>query len=513
MLTNEEKRIVKYIEQNTSENLERVLTDDCSWEAFYYFSIMRNSILNWYDFDKNATLLEIGGGFGAITTMFCEKCKEVVTVEIDKDKAKAIEKRCCNYTNLQVFSEDWKIQLEGRKFKYVVCIGVMEWIEEKDDKVSQYSDYLKSILQFMEHDGKLLIAVDNQTGIRCECGILNNGLNKQENGFTRCAFSKKEINQIINDSGIIKRKFYYPLPDYILTQEIYSESYLPQGSIWDRVIPYYVYPDKLKKSEIKLYDESIANGTFEEKTNSFLVECTLDGELSEIIYAAVSTDRGKEHGFATIIRNDMSVEKKALYSAGESNLNLCFENSRRIDEKGIPIVRQELKKNSLRMPYVKEKKLVDIMGELGEKGDGKFVELFEKFVQTLKLSSTIVSKERNQLDNQLENIEIWGEILEDAYIDMIPLNCFFINNEFVFFDQEFVRKNYPLKYIMFRAIRYTYLSYPKIENSFPIDELIKYFKLEQVWSLCLEEEDRFIWNNRRHEINHQFYQWAIRPNI
>ncbi|RDC48472.1 hypothetical protein DVA85_28760, partial [Acinetobacter sp. RIT592] len=102
-------RIKNYINSNKSEDFDKILIKDNSFEVFLNFSKTRQSILNWYDFKEGADLLEIGGEFGAITGMLCEKCKSVTCIENNKLRAESILKRYENRDNLEVFNNIEKI--------------------------------------------------------------------------------------------------------------------------------------------------------------------------------------------------------------------------------------------------------------------------------------------------------------------------------------------------------------------------------------------------------------------
>ena len=82
-------------------------------------------------------------------------------------------------------------------------------------------------------------------------------------------------------------------------------------------------------------------------------------------------------------------------------------------------------------------------------------------------------------------------ILKKAYIELIPLNCFYNETEdqFLFFDQEFVREYYPANYILFRAIHYIYCFTPGAEQRIPQKELQKRYHIEEMWDYFLQEED------------------------
>ena len=81
-------------------NYNPKLSDDLA--LFYLLTPIRQNILNWYPFDKNARVLEIGAGTGTITGMLCDKVKKVTVVEASKRRAELIYHRHNNKNNLEI---------------------------------------------------------------------------------------------------------------------------------------------------------------------------------------------------------------------------------------------------------------------------------------------------------------------------------------------------------------------------------------------------------------------------
>ncbi len=62
----------------------------------------------------------------------------------------------------------------------------------------------------------------------------------------------------------------------------------------------------------------------------------------QILYAAVSTDRGELRSYATVIRADGMVHKAPLYEKSRANARKLYENILDLKAHGIPVVRHKL---------------------------------------------------------------------------------------------------------------------------------------------------------------------------
>ena len=116
--TEGEKAVLSYIQDGLS--YEEVLRKDGSWEAFYHFAPMRQSLLNWYSFEENASLLELGCETGILTQFFCESCGQVIAVDNDEEFARAAYERNKHWVNLKVYAGDVRECLTVTQFDYVV---------------------------------------------------------------------------------------------------------------------------------------------------------------------------------------------------------------------------------------------------------------------------------------------------------------------------------------------------------------------------------------------------------
>lgn len=514
-MNKEDYAIEKYIKEHDAENYDDVISQDDHWEVFYHLSEMRKGLFSWYDFKQGSRVLEIGGGFGALTGLFCEKCGSVVSVEQDIRRADAIRRRYFGIENLQVVCENILVWENVDKFDYIIMTGILETICDGSTDDNDYIKVLKRIKRWLAPKGKLLLAVDNRFGIRYWCGAVDkhtgrlySGINGYPNGSSGITFDHEQIRRLLLESGLEQIKFFYPMPDYILPQMIFSDEYLPNSSVRERLIPYYLDKQYLRAYENDLYDDIVRNKAFEFMSNSFLVECSEDAEKSKVMYAALTTDRGKESGFATLIRNDHTVEKMALYSAGKRHLQNIYDNITALEKRGIHCVKHIIRDGKVIMPFVQENTVCDDLRKILKKSTSEFSELLDRMYQCILQSSEEVEVLENQFVCPEELKEDLGVILQRAYIDMIPINCFLVKDEFYFFDQEFVRECYPAKYVLYRMLKYVYFFIPEAEKQLPLQTLKDKYNITRLWQFFEAEERQFVAVNRNYDLYKQFRKWA-----
>lgn len=521
--------IMDYMEASCKEYYDEEISDDGRFQVWMQLSSLRTGLFSWYDFRENAKVLEIGAGFGALTGILCEKCGHVWATEKLRHRAEAITSRWEKKKNLDVYVGEWSTMDFGGKFDYVILTGILERACNGVADGRQYTDYIRNVSKLLKEDGILLAAVENRLGLKYFCGAKGtysrkafDGINGYPNGARGYTFSRQEIENIIKEAGFPQLKFYYPLPDYKLPQLIYTDEYLPEKNLKERLIPYYMDKNSLIAVEIDLYNDVIENGAFPFLANSFLIECGKEKNMNTAVYAAVSTDRGKERGCATIIYQGNRVCKKALFQEGIKNLKLLSHNLEDLKIHKIPVTDFQWNELEISMPYVSYPMLSNYLKKLMTTDIERFITILDQLYELILHSSNQVHEGRNRLmgrlfehvENEEEKEKIrkldWGPVLEKAYIELIPLNCFYDpeKGSFLFFDQEFVREEYPAKYTLFRAIHYIYCFIPNAGKCLSQKKLRERYGMEKLWDYFIEEEHRFLDEIRNHRRYSQFYRWA-----
>ncbi len=524
-----EKDIRNYIETNHQEYYDDIIVADTRFQVFFQLSVLRTGILSWYQFHPNAHVLEIGAGFGALTGLLCEKCATVTATERSAYRAEAMATRWQQKTNLDIYAGEWSEMDFLQQFDYIVLNGILERACCGSKERSAYVEYLTKLKELLKPGGILLLSVENRMGIKYFCGAGEphtqrsfDGINGYPKGTSGYSFTHQELADIIETSGFSEHKFYYPLPDYKLPQLIYTDSYLPEQNLKERLIPYYYPKSNMVAVEADLYQDVIENEVFPFFANSFLVECGKQESFSDVVYAALSTDRGKNGGYATTIHKDNLVKKQTLHKDGQESAYKLYQNTEDLKQRGIPVVEQQWEGDELTMPFIPFPTLSNYIKEVMPADITLFERLLDKLYSYIMQSSEQVTGGKNRLAERLcdaavtaeekEKIQVldWGPVLKRAYMELIPLNCFYdkSKDQFLFFDQEFVRENYPAKYILFRAIHYIYCFTPNAEKLLPQKNLIKKYGMEETREYYLQEELHFLHEVRNHQMYEQFYRWT-----
>lgn len=301
-----EKDIIEYTEKYEEKDFDKIFEKDSRWPVFYHLTSLRKNILNWYPFKENAEVLEIGAGMGAITGILCEKAKNVTSVELSKQRATAIAKRCKNKENLEIIVGNFNDIKFEKKFDYITLIGVLEYAPLYTNSDNSFHDFLTYIKTLLKEDGKLLIAIENQYGIKYFSGANEDHTGKRFDGILGYenkkgirTFGKNELIEILKKSGYEYSKFYYPMPDYKLPNYIFSDEYLPEEKLED----YRIYTSN---NETVYFDEKeaikdiIKNNMFGFFANSFFVECSakeIDTKVDLEKYKPIKINQDMENFF------------------------------------------------------------------------------------------------------------------------------------------------------------------------------------------------------------------------
>ena len=310
---------------------------DNRWEMFYHFSPLRENILNWYPFDKTSTVLEIGGGCGALTGLLVGQCGKVISCELTMQRAKILYERHKQSKNLDVIVGNFmRIKFE-EKFDYIVINGVLEYAKNIMDKKdgNPFEDFLLYVKSLLKNDGKILLAIENRFGLKYfngapedHTGVIFDGTNSYINGTDVRTFSKNELIKLCSSVNLSILKWYYPYPDYKFPTEIFTDDSINTIFPLTTEVPF--DQDRVELFDKKaVYKGFMADEIMDHFSNSFLVEL---GHINQSLlhrptYVKISNNRKKEFSICTLLYEDeLKVEKKALYFEGFQHLLNMYQS-------------------------------------------------------------------------------------------------------------------------------------------------------------------------------------------
>ena len=260
------ERLVEIIKKE--DDLEEFLTHESKYDYLYHLSRIRWNVLEWYCFDSNARLLEIGAECGALTGLFCERVKEVVAIDKDEKKCKVNEERNQKYNNKLILTHNKKNirQFFDNSFDYVTILG------------NVFQEDIKTANKALKMHGNLIIAVDNKYGIKYwagandeHTGIRFDSISGYKGVDNIYSYTKEELFKIMNEEGFIKKAVYYPIPDYRFSMEIYSENNLPKNGDFSENTPSFQQDRLLLFEEAEVLNSLCRDGKYDLFANSFLV--------------------------------------------------------------------------------------------------------------------------------------------------------------------------------------------------------------------------------------------------
>lgn len=272
-IENEILEIVK-----TNEKYEDVIRNDSRWPILYHLSKYRENIIEWYPFEIGSKVLEIGAGCGAITSALAKKNLEITCVELSKRRSLINAYKNKNYSNIEIIVGDLnKIDLK-EKYDYITLVGVLEYAAFFLNSAEPFKQFLYNIKSKLKPNGKLFVAIENKYGLKYwagaredHTGIIFDSIENYKSENKVKTFSKKELRDLLIQSGFENNKFYYPFPDYKFPFQIFSEDRLPLVGELRDVIHNFDRNRANLFNEAIVYDNLIENEAFSFFSNSFLV--------------------------------------------------------------------------------------------------------------------------------------------------------------------------------------------------------------------------------------------------
>ena len=148
------------------DDIIEILKNDDRWPILYHLSPVRQNILEWYPFKKDANILEVGSGCGAITGVLCRKAKTVTCNDLSKRRSLINANRNKEFDNLEIMVGNFNDIVFEQKFDYITLIGVLEYANYYTEGENPFEVFLQKIKKLLNPGGKILIAIENKFGLK-----------------------------------------------------------------------------------------------------------------------------------------------------------------------------------------------------------------------------------------------------------------------------------------------------------------------------------------------------------
>ena len=305
------------------------------WASEYHLTRKRAQLLKHFTFDPNQSVLEIGSGCGAITRFLGETFKTVVGVEGSRRRARIARLRTRGMDHVQIVCAPLQELRFGKKFDIVVVVGVLEYAAAfSGEAADPYDDFLRRCRESLTEAGILLLAIENQFGLKYFAGMGEDHTGKPFDGlegYTSArnavrTFGRGQLEAMIGER-FDRWDFYYPFPDYKIPSAVLSEAAFRDIDAATLAAAYPVrdYADDLR---MRLFDDALVweglgrNQMAPMLAPSFLVVAgTSESRLPEFQGMGVLYSTGRKPEFqtiTTILRDDaaaIQTQKVRLHGA------------------------------------------------------------------------------------------------------------------------------------------------------------------------------------------------------
>ncbi|KAB2644789.1 MAG: glycosyltransferase [Verrucomicrobia bacterium] len=454
-----EQRIETIIAQSEDVSLHsQELLQSCNdWPSLYHLSKIRTNILRPFDhLLQGADVLEVGAGCGAITRYLGECGANVLALEGSLKRAAITRARTRDLENVTILAENFNKLPSFHRFDIITLIGVLEYANLFMEGENRPLAMLRHVRSLLKPHGKLIIAIENQLGLKYFAGAPEDHIGKKmygiegryKNNHQSETFGRTVLKNMLDDAGLTHQEWLAPFPDYkfpisIITQQgMINKNFDAAALAWQSVKNDPQLSFDTNFSLELVWPQIIKNQLGLELSNSFLIIASLTGDkvLDESILAYhYSTGRAQPYCKSTIFRHITDEYILIEYEGNSETKNNPVEKKDELIKFTLP----QPTKYTLGEPLSWE--LIKILTE--EKWAFSDVAHFIKRYLLL-LSELLYS----------ENIEISEfspyTIIPGFFLDAIPQNIILTKTgSAIFIDREW-SLNEPLElgYLLFRSL-------------------------------------------------------------
>ncbi len=442
-----------------STELRQHCTD---WPSLYHLTGNRANIMRPFEaIYKNANVLEIGAGCGAITRYLGESGANVLALEGSPRRAAIARSRTRELQNVTVLAEKFDNFQPDDRFDIVTLIGVLEYANLFTPGENPHLNMLQRARQLLKPDGKLIIAIENQLGLKYFAGANEDHLGEPMIGIEgryrkdqAQTFGKKKLQALLSDAKFAQSSFLAPFPDYKLPISIVTETgfktdnFDASAFVWQSVKRDPQLPVRTHFSLELTWPQIFENGFALDVSNSFLVIAS--SQLAPLIPQDIlafhfSTDRIKPYCKSAHFVIDAAKKIHVRYQQLADQLSPSVS----ITDANTPALEFVCPTSD---EYVSGKTLSFEFLHLVTQDGWKLGDVSHFWCKYFDILGTILAKEAIQLTANDKHVSLPGK-----YFDALPHNIIITDkNDITLIDNEWkYTGSLEVGYIIFRALLWT----------------------------------------------------------
>lgn len=339
-----------------------------------------------------------------------------------------------------IVSRRIKLVPEGNPVDYIILIG-QTFLLEKIEKLRSSIGENTKVIVIGEND----FSIEKISKYPNDKEILKNSNSKS------IARWQEEMKAF----GFVHSEVYYAFPNYQFVDILFHKNFAIKAEQIQKYVPL------AQETQIKLLDEfellkkiiNFDQNTLDIFANSYLIEFSKKPEKQDVRFVSFNNTRKEEYRLMTVLRENV-VEKIAVNDKARAHLENMKKNIGLLEKQNFNLL-DYTEKGNCYSKLIKNQQTLDIILAEHDK-DLDFVA--DKF---LRLKNILLEKaidfnekiEESLQEYQIDCTKIKNlKFLENASIDCIPKNCFEIENQFYFFDQEWQRPFLPVDFVIYRGI-------------------------------------------------------------
>lgn len=191
------------------------------WPSRYHLSASRANLLRPLSGVLSGRVLEVGSGCGAISRYLGELGTTLTALEGSQRRARMTASRCRDLPNVQVVNDVLENFVAEDGFDAVTLIGVLEYARVYGKAVDPAAAWLRKAYDLLADDGVLVVAIENQLGLKYLAGMPEDHVGKAMYGIsdnyddnTVATFGRMQLTRMLEAAGFEQAEFLLPFPDY-----------------------------------------------------------------------------------------------------------------------------------------------------------------------------------------------------------------------------------------------------------------------------------------------------------